>query len=43
MVEDHSKANEELKALAAKKNITIPEVLSEEERFEQINLSLNKR
>jgi putative membrane protein len=30
MVEDHGKANEELKALAAKKNITLPTAMSEE-------------
>jgi putative membrane protein len=29
MIQDHSKANEELKALAAKKNITIPSKLSD--------------
>lgn len=30
MVDDHGKANEELKTLAAQKNITLPTVLSEE-------------
>lgn len=39
MVDDHSKANEELKALAAKKNITIPEVLSDDSQKEYNKLA----
>jgi putative membrane protein len=34
MVEDHTKANDELKALAAKKNITLPAAMSEERQKE---------
>ena len=32
MIDDHSKANEELKALAAKKNITLPSSISEKQQ-----------
>lgn len=39
MVTDHSKANEELKALAASKNITIPATLSEDHQKHVEDLS----
>lgn len=39
MVEDHSKANEELKALAAKKNITLPTTMSSEHQEKMDKLS----
>jgi putative membrane protein len=39
MIDDHSKANEELKALAAQKNITLPQDLSEDHKkdFNDLN------
>ncbi|HLO90849.1 MAG: DUF4142 domain-containing protein [Chloroflexota bacterium] len=42
MVKDHSKANDELKALAAKKNITLPAVL-DEKHMDKINDVKEKR
>src|SRR5690606_11471632 len=39
MVTDHTKANEELKALAAKKNITLPTALSDKSRKTYEDLS----
>src|SRR5690606_13572542 len=39
MVTDHTKANEELKALAAKKNITLPTALSDKSRNTYEDLS----
>ncbi len=39
MVDDHSKANEELKALAAKKNITLPAALSEKRQKDYDDLA----
>lgn len=39
MVNDHSKANNELKMLASQKNITLPEVLSEkcQKKYEDLS------
>jgi putative membrane protein len=42
MVKDHSKANDELKALAAKKNITLPTVL-DEKHMDKMNDIKEKR
>lgn len=39
MVADHSKANEELKALAAKKNITLPVAMSEKHQKDHDDLA----
>ncbi len=39
MVDDHTKANEELKALAAQKNITLPQTLSEKHQKHVDDLS----
>lgn len=39
MIDDHSKANEELKATAAQKNITLPATLSEKSQKEYDDLS----
>lgn len=39
MIDDHSKANEELKALAAKKNITLPTSLSDKNQKKYDELS----
>jgi len=42
MVDDHTKANEELKRIAQQKNITIPATLSEKMRKEYDNLTEKK-
>ena len=42
MVDDHSKANEELKALAARKNITLPAALGEGKQKDYDDLAAKK-
>jgi len=42
MVKDHSKANDEFKALAAQKNITLPDSLSEDKRKKYNDLAEKK-
>jgi putative membrane protein len=42
MIEDHTKANAELKALAEKKNITVPAVLSNKNQDDYNDLSKKK-
>src|SRR5258708_4755910 len=41
MVNDHSKANDELKALAAKKNVTLPAKIGEDHQKKYDDLSKN--
>ena len=42
MVKDHSKANDELKALASQKNITLPDSLSEDKQKKYKDLAEKK-